>query len=75
MSRYESHVIKIQYRQNKGKWIFSTFSQELKMFPNLFQCVYIKRWLEKESKPKNMISQNTLADLKRPKGNFNLNYG
>ena len=37
----------------------------------------IKLWLENESNPmiNFLISQNTLADLKGPKGKYNLHYG
>ena len=39
--RYEIYVIKISASPEKGKMDFSNFSKELKVFPNLFLCVYI----------------------------------
>ena len=39
--RYEIHVIEISVSPEERKMdIFSNFSQELKVFPNLFPCVY-----------------------------------
>ena len=41
-ARYEIHVIKISVSpENRKTDFFSNFSQELKVFPNLFPCVYI----------------------------------
>ena len=44
----------------------STKTSKIQMGRNM-----LKRWLENESQP---ISQNTLADLKGPKGKYNLHY-
>ena len=39
--KYEIYVIKISVSPEERKWIFfSNFSQGLKVFPNLFLCVY-----------------------------------
>ena len=41
-SRYEKYVIKISVSpEKKGNWIFSNFFQGLKVFSNLFPCVYL----------------------------------